>query len=104
MDKTNKIKSKAVRPARNLREAMSRVPERLREEFATHTKEEMAEKLTAYEPGVPHYWFGRPVAPITKEDLLAFWNGEADIEPRYLDVVEPEAAPAEMEIMPTFQK
>lgn len=58
----------------------------------------MAERLTTYTPGVPHLLFGRPVAPITKEELLAFWNGGLDIEPRYLDEPTP-AEPVEAAVL-----
>ena len=40
------------------------------------TREELAEFMTTYEPGVPHYWLGQPVEPITKEELLAAFSGE----------------------------
>ena len=77
---------KPPRRGRNFEEAKRLAPEWLLYYLATHTKEEVAERLTTYEPGVPHRWFGRQVAPITKEEVLAFWNGGPDIEPRYLDV------------------
>lgn len=85
MNETKIKKLKPIPRARTFREAMRLAPEILRRDIETLSKEEMAEKLTTYEPGIPHYWFGRPVAPITKEELLAFWNGGPDIEPRYLD-------------------
>lgn len=81
-----------IRPARNLREAMRRAQESLRADIETFSKEELAEKLTTYEPGVPHYWFGRPVEPLTKEELLAYWNGGPEPEIRYKDVPQPEPA------------
>ena len=71
------------------REACRRAPEIFRQYLETHTKEEIAEKLTTYEPGVPHYWFGRPVAPLTKEELLAHWNGGPEPEIHYLDGNQP---------------
>ena len=50
------------------------------------TDEEVAEKLTAYKPGVPHRWFGRPVEPLTKEEVLAYMNGGPEPEIHYKDV------------------
>lgn len=82
-----------LRPARSFAEASRRAPEVLRHQIATMTKEELAEKLTTYEPGVPHYWFGRPVEPITKEELLAYWNGGPEPQIHYKD----EAATEERE-------
>ena len=91
-----KAKNKPLPRARNFREAMRLAPELLRRDIETLSKEEMAEKLTTYEPGVPHYWFGRPVEPITKEELLAFWSGGPDIVPRYIDLPQiPTATPNE---------
>jgi hypothetical protein len=74
-----------IRPARTFREAVRRAPEAWREQLESLSKEELAERLTTYEPGVPHYWFGRPVAPLTKEELLIHWNGGPEPEIRYLD-------------------
>lgn len=80
-DQSSKLGSSKL----TLDEASRRAPELLREYIATHTKEELAERLTTYQPGIPHYWFGRPVAPLTKEDLLYHWNGGPEPEIRYLD-------------------
>ena len=81
-----------LRPARSFEEAVRRAPEVLRYQIATMSKEELAEKLTTYEPGVPHYWFGRPVEPLTKEELLAHGNGGAESEiPHKNDALEPKA-------------
>ena len=59
--------------------------EQFREDLKTMSKEELAERLTDYRPGVPHYWFGRPVEPITKEELLAYFNGGPEPPIRYKD-------------------
>ena len=80
-------KKLSIRPARSFQEAMRRAPEVLRQQLETMSKEELAEKLTTYEPRVPHYWFGRPVEPLTKEELLAHWNGGPEPEIRYKDEV-----------------
>ena len=85
MSQKNEARYKPVRRDPNFNEGLHKATQHFIEQIKTLSKEEMAEKLTTYEPGVPHYWFGRPVAPITKEELLAFWNGGPDIEPRYLD-------------------
>ena len=98
MSETNEQKRNPRQRAHNFEEAKRLVPERLRNEFASHTKEEMAERLTAYEPGIPHTWFGRPVEPITKEELLAYWNGGPEPEIRYKDV--PQSEPAESRSKP----
>ena len=60
--------------------------ESLKHDLATKTKEEMAEQLTSYIPGIEHRWFGRPVEPLTKEELLDHWNGGPEPELRYTDV------------------
>ena len=79
------------RKTRNFTEALHLAAESLREDFATLSKEELAAKLTNYVPGIEHRWFGRPVEPITKEELLAYWNGGPEPEIRYKDV--PGASP-----------
>lgn len=78
-------------------QTVHKVAERLREKIATMSKEELAEKLTTYEPGVPHFWFGRPVEPITKEELLAYWNGGPEPQMRYKDVPQPQLQAASQE-------
>ena len=77
---------KKRRKARSFSEALHLAAESLREDFANLSKEELAAKLTNYVPGVEHRWFGRPVEPITKEELLAHWNGGPEPEIRYKDV------------------
>jgi hypothetical protein len=79
-------KPRRRRKARNFTEALHLVAESLREDFAKISKEELAERMTTYVPGVEHRWFGRPVEPITKEELLAHWNGGPEPEIRYKDV------------------
>lgn len=77
---------KPRRKARTVTEAITMAGEKLEHDFATLTKEQMAEKLTTYIPGIPHCWFGRPVEPLTAEELLEHWNGGPEPEIRYKDV------------------
>lgn len=90
MSEKNGEKPKRVRRPRNFTEALHLSTERFVEEVKSMSKEELAERLTTYEPGVPHFWFGRPVEPITKEELLAYWNGGPEPPIRYTDVPQAE--------------
>jgi len=84
MSENGKKNRQPSRRSRTVHEALQMSLEQMKE----MNREELAERLTTYEPGVPHYWFGRPVEPITKEELLAFWNGGPEPEIRYKDVPE----------------
>ncbi len=47
----------------------------------SQTREELIKRLTTYHEGVPHYFHGVPVEPITAEDLLNLSNeNEAALE------------------------
>ena len=94
MVEKQKERPKKRRKARSFTEALHLAAESLREDFATMSKEELAAKLTNYVPGVEHRWFGCPVEPITKEELLAHWNGGPEPEIRYKDVPTASQAPA----------
>lgn len=78
--------SKGQKPRRRRARSVHEALQMGLEDLKKLSKEELAEKLTTYEPGVPHYWFGRPVEPITKEELLAHFNGGPEPPLRYKDV------------------
>ncbi len=82
---TNEKKSKRPRRARTVHQALQMGLESLKEDLKTMSKEELARRLTNYEPGIPHSWFGRPVEPITYEELLAHFNGGPEPPLRYID-------------------
>lgn len=83
MNSETEYKNVPKRKARNFREAMRLAVEDIKHDVETLSKEELAERMTTYVPGVEHRWFGRPVEPITKEELLAYWNGGPEPEIRY---------------------
>ncbi|MBC7806957.1 MAG: hypothetical protein H7145_12490 [Akkermansiaceae bacterium] len=85
----NDVKPRRARRPRTVHEALQRSLEELKK----LSKEELAERMTTYVPGVEHRWFGRPVEPITKEELLAHWNGGPEPEIRYKDVPGASQAP-----------
>jgi 16S rRNA C967 or C1407 C5-methylase (RsmB/RsmF family) len=97
MSKSNGQKPNSPRRGRTFEEAKRLAPEWLRYQFETHTKEEMAEKLTTYESGVPHYWFGCPVEPLTKEEFLDYWNGGPEPEIRCKDAPQGEPTKSKAE-------
>lgn len=96
MSQKNGLHHEGAKPKRtprpqNFTEALHSSTEHFLAEIKTMTREELAERMTAYEPGVPHYWFGRPVEPITKEELIAHWNGGPEPPIRYKDALATEA-------------
>lgn len=93
-EKKSRTTPKRPRRARTVHEALQMGLESLKEDLKTMSKEELARRLTTYEPGIPHSWFGRPVEPITYEELLDHFNGGPEPPLRYKDAVASDAQDA----------